>query len=342
MLLNKNNSILHLFALFSLFFLLGCSGPTTPKPATPDIPDIKAKTTAAARTNEFPYDLCNEGQKLRIAVFAYSDKNTDTLKDVTLFGIEELLIKALKANNRFDIVERQSLHKTYNVLEPILSEIKLSMTGLVDKDAVLEAGYEKLISTFKALKDHQDRFTYQDGSLRAILKEIRISQTGLADAARMAGYILSADCMLFCAVQKDKEKSILEISLLDVETQDRLIDFKTSISGLDVPGKRFLSRYLGQEIEKQLPNARGKLQETNGNQIKVIFKSGIPLKTGMKLNILQLKEPVPDKTGGILCYGTDLMGQARITSVAGNTAIAILRDDLRITEPEPKIIAIIR
>lgn len=343
--LHKSNRLTPLlFVLFALFLQIDGNSAAMAKSPTAYIQDT---TTNVGRPNISRIDLCNEGQKLRIAVFAVGHKkDTDTSKNVTLFGVEELLIKALKANNRFGIVERQSLNDTFNILEPIISEIKLNMTGAVDTDAVLEAGYEKLHSAFETLRDQQAAFTYQDGSIRAIVREIGISQTGLGptDAARMTGYILSADCMLFYSIRDSKgnDKPILEISLIDVETQDHLIDLETPVSSFNRASRKSLSRYLGQEIEKQLPNARGTLIEANGDQIKVIFESALPLKTGMKLNILQLTGPVRDRAGGVLCYETDLLGQARIINIAENTAIAILRDGLQITKLEPNILAIIR
>lgn len=337
----RNSLILFLGGLFSLLFQVGCNSAVLAKSAIAD-----SSRDAASSAGQSQQELCNEGQKLRIAVFALSHKDAEASKNLDFFGLEELLTRALKANNRFNIVERQSLQETFNTLEPIISEIKLSMTGLVDKDAIIEVGYEKLMTALKRLGDQQAKFTYQDGSIRAILKEIALSQTGLgpSDAARMAGYILSADCMLFYAIRdgKENDKPVLEINLIDVETQDHLIDLRTPVSSFDRASRKSLSRYLGQEIEKQLPNARGTLIKASGDQIKVSFESAIPLKTSMKLNILQLTAPVRNRAGRILCHGTDLLGQARIISVAGNTAIATLRDGLRITELEPNIIAIIR
>ena len=81
-------------------------------------------------TNQIIQSLANK-QKTKIAVIEFSDLNGN----ITEFGkyLSEELITRLFLTDRFEVVER-------NMLNKILEEHKLNMSGLVDEDTIKELG----------------------------------------------------------------------------------------------------------------------------------------------------------------------------------------------------------
>jgi len=277
------------------------------------------------KKNKKKYKLCPPIRKLRLAVCTF--KKTKDIKSgrFEIYGIEDLLIGALKEFNRFCIVERQSVKGVHNELKMIVQELKMSQSGLVDEDTILEVGYEKLILLLKRMKKHDGGIEYKDTKLRDILNELKISLSCLGDKDLylMTGKILSADCMLFGSVRMDEDLVKIEYRIMNTETQDVLANGKKAAKIINRSEKKLLSRRLGQEIARQFPISIGYVKSVMNNNVEAVFDSSNPVKKGMKIVIFRLLEPdLNTSEERRVCNRIEINGHATIIDVRGKLAYA--------------------
>ena len=120
------------FLIFFVFLLCGCATQqqNIVQEKKPVIPDNSLDSQLANLTNQIVESLSQES-KSKIAVIEFSDLNGN----ITEFGmyLSEELITRLFLTLKFDVIERQLLNQ-------VISEQKLGMTGLIDDKSAIAIG----------------------------------------------------------------------------------------------------------------------------------------------------------------------------------------------------------
>ena len=125
-----------IFTLFVAFLIFGCAGQqqnlstNNQQQTSQPVVDYSLDSQLDNLTNQIVESLTQK-QKSKIAVIEFSDLDGN----ITEFGkyLSEELITRLFLTNRFEVVER-------NLLNKILEEHKLNMSGLVDENTIKELG----------------------------------------------------------------------------------------------------------------------------------------------------------------------------------------------------------
>lgn len=206
-----------------------------------------------------------------------------------LVFITLLLIGGLSlvhARETIDEMLEDALSKIGPTLERIPKEIKKVSIFTIEPDKQGKVNISNLKDQIITVLLDTERFYVIDRkSLKILLEEQKLSMTGVVDAQQMlkAGKIIGVQGFFFGSVEVSKEKFILNLKLIDVESSAIIFSKKftgesTGFSRLGIGGGYLTGKYgtsLQHLVTVELENKDMPDNSTSGFFINVSYKQGL-------------------------------------------------------------------
>ncbi len=197
-------------------------------------------------------------------------------------------LSLVQANERIDEMLEDALSKIRPTLERIPKEIKKVSIFTIEPDKQGKVNISNLKDQIITVLLDTERFYVIDRkSLKILLEEQKLSMTGVVDAQQMlkAGKIIGVQGFFFGSVELSKEKFILNLKLIDVESSAIIFSKKftgesAGFSRLGIGGGYLTGKY-GTSIQHLVADTEVESKDMPDNSTSGFFLS-LSYKQGLK------------------------------------------------------------